>query len=899
MPHIPGHIQPLDDFGSTPTIPGAEIETVAPPIEDIGATDPGKFTFDPGATRDSAGGIKRLTDALDFRVDSAETKVEGLDPDAVTTTSEISPIVEPTALDLDPSKTIVESKIFEPEVVKPIEETPPKEEPKKEKPGEEAPTKVATDLDKTIDSLVDDIDLSGLEFIKSFMEGDDPLAEAAWNFEVGKLGPIWEAQNASLILKLKQMGISGQNAGTAWLQNMAQRQGVQLSDITSRLNFESVQRIQDWNRYGPERANQIISNRLNRQINKYDFGFKQITDQGTLGNTDPQSYINIAAANGVTMSKTTADFVAENVGSENELDKIAALREINTNYAEIENDLQVQVPGLSIDGSAYGSLTSEQQNDLRQRIKGINKAIKTNDVATAQQLMKELKELYPNAVAGNYDAWNPADFRTMADQNAKNSWSAKAKTQFDNGNTSEAIDILIDKVIDPTTVDEVFQNLWDTSSPERREKIMEGASLDGQPISGDDKAQYIAYDKLDGMQKTTTEEMFKSYYNNAPANIKEWLNDPENAELTKAWIFDVVSGPYEVDDNGLIVPVAGQQLPPWNEDSNNSHFFMDWAMADSYNEEDGTLNITYAGSNVYEDDNEFQTSEGYAAYRAQMDDAWESYKKGGGELDRQRWFQDVNPVWDGTTLVFNGEARESFDDDESLETTESGIVLNPNPQQATENFDNFVNLTKDKDSIITDEDVVFSLPQATGVQSIPSSQDATNEFLRENASGLGSNPDGWINFEGTALQIQSGGTTSSKRIDISTYKVTDENGGGTFSLGENGKWYAGDMSLANDTDLDDYALADQDVFPKVELPKPPNEMTQEELQKWSEYSEYITGIFALSPKAASVPVIGFEGLKLSSFGQIIAAHSFDDWFAAGKPEFNISKDTATKIRQDL
>jgi hypothetical protein len=594
----------------------------------------------------------------------------GLDDQTVKESSSIFEPVTPKDQDRDSSTDKITSTIIPPP--KPIEEAPvekPKEEPPKEDSKDKTiATVTPTELDKTIDSLVDDIDTSGLEFIKSMMEGDDPLAEKAFNFEVSKLGPIWEAQNASLSLKLKQLGIEGSNAGTAWLQNMAQRQGVEVSQITSRLNFESAQRIQDWNRYGPERANQIVDNRLNRNLNQYNFGMQQVRDQIDLGNTDPQSYVNIAAANGVTMSPETAAFVADNVASNNENDRLAALRELNSNYLEIENSLENMVPGLSVDGSALNSLTPEQQNDVRNRVKEINKAIKTNDVAKAQELMGQLKELYPNSIAGDYSAWNPADFRTWADQQAMNTWTVEAKTQFDNGNVDEAMKILTDNVLDPLLTDENFASLWSTSAPERKSEVMELAGLDGEPISADDKMAYLAADKLVGMQKTTVDEIFKSYFDNAPAATKEWLLDPDNAETTKAWIFDVVSGPYEIDDNGLIVPLAGQQLAPWNPDSNNSHYFTDWAMADSFNEEDGTVNITYDGGNVYEDDNEFQTSDGYANYRKQMDDAWQTYKKGGGELDRQRWFEDVSPVWDGETVVFNGEAEASFvGDDDNLD----------------------------------------------------------------------------------------------------------------------------------------------------------------------------------------------------------------------------------------
>ena len=181
------------------------------------------------------------------------TLVKDPEPGEVTQTSRILPI-EPTLVkDPEPDKITKTSKIIEPT-------EPPKIEPPK------------TDVDKIIDTKIDDIDLAGIDFIEQMMKGDDPIAELAFNQTLNRLGPIWEAQNADLILKLKQQGISGTNAGNAWLANMAQSQGFQVSDIVDKINYQSAVRMEEWNRYGPERANQIVGNRLNRRIDNMILG---------------------------------------------------------------------------------------------------------------------------------------------------------------------------------------------------------------------------------------------------------------------------------------------------------------------------------------------------------------------------------------------------------------------------------------------------------------------------------------------------------------------------------------------------------------------------------------------------------------------------------------------------
>ena len=517
---------------------------------------------------------------------------------------------------------------------------------------------------------------------------------------------------------------------------------------------------------------------------------QQIRDLQLLGSTNPQDYLNIAAANGVNLSTETAQFVADNITSENELDQISALREINATYFQIETDLEAQVPGLSIDGSALNSLTPEQQADLRSRIKEINKAIKVNDVATAQQLMQELKELYPDAVTGNYDEWNPADFRTYTDQTAKNTWTLEAKSQFNQGNIDDAANILIDKVIDPLTVESKFDSLWDTSSTERRKEILESANMDvdSVPITSEEKALYVAHDMLSGMNKTTVEEIYQSYFDNAGGvsiagvPLKEWMMQPQNADMVRSWIFQVISGPYEIDENGLIVPKSGQQLPPWNPDANNSHYFIDWAMADSYDAEADELNFTYSGGNGYEDDDVFQTSDGYMAYRNQMDEAWEDYKKNpNNELDKQSWFDDVKPVWDGTNVIFNGEAQETFDG-EPDDTTDNEIIINPDVNQKLENLTKFENLiTSNTD--VTNGDVVNSIDS---INDPPKTLAEINDWINTGKTG----PGGWINFNGVALKPTDG--RSGDGSDFGTFELPDGTLVSLVNEGfHEGKWFPG------------------------------------------------------------------------------------------------------------
>jgi len=186
-------------------------------------------------------------------------------------------------------------------------------------------------------------------------------------------------------------------------------------------------------------------------------------------------------------------------------------------------------------------------------------------------------------------------------------------------------------------------------------------------------------------------------------------------------------------------------------------------MADSLNEETGELNLIYTGNNPYEEDNIFQNEADYDGYRSEMDTAWENYVRGGGDLTRQEWFEDVKPVWNGENVTFNGEAQ-NRGDEVAGDTTSNGIFVRPDPAQKEENLNTFNNLIN-SGSPVTNDDVVNSIVSVTD---FPTTGKDIDAWVDEGRIG----PGGWINVNGTALKtIRAESHSGNNADDFSTFEL--------------------------------------------------------------------------------------------------------------------------------
>jgi len=696
----------------------------------------------------------------------------------ITTSSTITPpplATPPPSLTLPEAKTTATSAIITPQ-------------PKKEPPKTEPPI---SDLDKVLDTAATEgFEDSFLKLLEQRQNGEDPLLDMAMNYQIEKMAGMFEAQSADLALRLGQQELSGTNAGFAWLNNMAQSQGMQFSDIVGKLNYDSIVRIEDWNRNGYKLANEIWKNRMNRRLDKYDFGIQQIDDLKEQNVTDPQSYMDAAAANGVTLTQEAANFIANNVGSKN--DKVLA--EISRltlgSYKKIEEDFEAQVPGLITDGGGYSSLTPSERLAFSNKIRAIQGAMAKSppDVEGAKALLLNLQEAFPTLVLGDYSEWNPFDVRTIKRQKDINGMREEARLQYEAGNVSEALKLYINNVLDPETIEAKFTDLWAKSESDRDE-ILELAGLEDEPIGDEEKSLYIAADYMLRSQESSVERDFESVVNNLKdtnlingVKMKQWLLVDGNADALRTWLANIRLGGGTINSDGIITQPAEAVLPPWNQQSKIAYRFMDWPMADAYDEDSDELNIQYSGNNAYEPGKE----KPFRAYQEQMDVAWENYKADpSNELDRLAWFAAKKPVWDAASgkIISNGKV------DDSPERTPGGLILNPTVDQQEENTGLFKNLVG-SGKRIQNVDVITGL-SPTSFSNIPNSADTVRRFLDKQDTSLGD----WINFGGVGLRaIKDGGNSSEKSTDFATFELAD--GGGIISLvaeGKNkGKWYVGD-----------------------------------------------------------------------------------------------------------
>jgi len=509
-------------------------------------------------------------------------------------------------------------------------------------------------LGKT-DDIIDNL----LSFIKDVTDPTtpDPIRTAEFNYQLNTMGVTNQAASDAMLLKLKQQGIEGQGSGNALLLSLARSQGKDFSDVVLSLNVDSARRIEEWNRIGPQKAFEALKANLGYKVSKHNFGVSQIQTSIDLGIEDPNIYSRIAASNGVELTPEAAANISKLVGLGTENALIAAGREILGNYDQLENDLEGMVPGLNVYGSAFAGLDQGQQADVSDRIEQIGRLLEQNRVEDARNLLIETQTLYPNTIKGDYTEWDPRDFRTLEGIGTSNAVKVEISNLVTQGDFSGAMELWKDSELNPLTINEDYTRLIETSSPDRIDRILERAGLTEIPITEDEMGDFLAADAVMGISPSPNEKVFDAIYTDAGPELREFLMTPDGADATRNWIFNVGIGNFEFDADGNLVPDQDRLLPPWDPNSIDSHYFSDWPLATSINEETGELDITYDGYEPLAGDNDMQSDGGYITYTEEINKAWEAYTNGTtNPVSRRQWFEDVKPVWDGKSLTFNGEA---------------------------------------------------------------------------------------------------------------------------------------------------------------------------------------------------------------------------------------------------
>jgi len=508
--------------------------------------------------------------------------------------------------------------------------------------------KFATIFDSALDIAADVLDL----------DTPDPIKEAQFNHLISTIGSTNQAQTDQLILQLKQQGIFGEGAGNAWMLSLARSQGKNFSDIVMKLNVDSAKRILEWTEFGPELAQKIRRSNLQYKVNSYDFGRQQINDQISAGETDPNIIIGIANQAGINMSPEVASNLIKLGEAQTEATLLAVNREVTAPYNEITKTYRDLIPGLEVNGSLLLGRSPSEQTDFRIRVDAIAKELLAGNLENAQEMMKQLKSDYPNVVIGNYDEWNPDDFTTLEDSRKMIEWIDQAEAFLGAGDPLKAADIIRDNVIDKDNIPEDFKTVWDSMSPDRKVRVLEQAGLTEEPVTEEEMLEFLTQDYLNGLNPGSTDSIIDSYYKNAGPEFRAWLMTPGNENVAREWIFALKTlGTVTLNDDGTIVPSAGDELPPWNPNSNRSHYYKDWGMGSEL-DENGNVVLDYPGGNVIDNTNTMMKDANYLNYVGQVNKNWESYIEGGGTETRQEWFDRVNPTWDGENLKFNEKSKE-------------------------------------------------------------------------------------------------------------------------------------------------------------------------------------------------------------------------------------------------
>jgi len=481
----------------------------------------------------------------------------------------------------------------------------------------------------------------------------DPIAEAAFNWQLGKLSPAFSAQNAGLTLKLKQAGIdpNAPGAGLAMINQMARQQNASLSDVVGKLNVQSQHRMAELSKWGVDKAMDIQEFQLRKEKDKWQFGVEKL---GFLANTlksdNPEDYATLLSDFG--FSGVDTEQFMKDITSNNELDKQAALRSLSADYGQTQKMVSGYAPGVAVDGASWGGLDPSQLSDVMERLSEIQSDVskgKPSDIETAREKLLELQSLYPDVFAGDLSKWDPNDLSTLGDFARKEEILAGSLSLVSRGDDDGAVDLAVSSgLIDPVTAPEKFDALWDTQNDRDKRITMELAGLTEDPITLEEKTRYLAAAQVKGLKDTTDTvgQAVDQYLENASPEFKTWYQEPGNADDFNTFITNMMQGNVmTINDQGQFEVDNRQVLDPTNPDSIIAHKFLDWPYAVDANGEFIDPSEWGSNENVYQGNNpvtdgDFSESSGGQGYQEKMDKAWESYVARGGSRTRSEWFVD-------------------------------------------------------------------------------------------------------------------------------------------------------------------------------------------------------------------------------------------------------------------
>lgn len=630
-------------------------------------------------------------------------------------------------------------------------------------------------IEDEIKGKTDDILIDSLAVLGDVIDPDtpDPIAEAQFNWQIQKLGPTFQAQTAATTLKLKQAGIdpNAPGAGMAIMTHLARQQNTTVANIVGSLNVQSANRMVELSKWGVQNATRIQQERLNLQRDTTNFAVERLNLLANVIKSDnPDDYQGVLTDLG--LEGVNIDNFMRDIRSNNILDNISAGRSIMSDYEAISNFVEGYAPGVIVDQGEYAGLFGQEGaiEDVNTRLSRVRSLVQANDIPGARAELQELQKLYPDVFPGDYSNWDPADFDTLGDFTKNKGFQGALLEMVSLAGTNEAtlfdaVDFATENLIDPETVDAKFDRLWGTLNEDQRDRLLSLSGLEDEPLTTEERARVLGADQVRGLQDTgnNVKRFIDTYLQTASDDFKVWYQEPDNADAFQKYVTDLMLGNIATidDETGLLKVDNRALLDPTNPDSKIAHLFLDWpyALDADGNYQESSADWQYTGNQPRADGN-FEAID--SQYQESLDNKWESYVLRGGKRTRSQWFEDSQGGSVDVPLETREEAKVTpVERAEEIEAARGRVTDALKTGQTPETAD-----------IIAGYDALtpFDLSKHD-------TSEAVEELIRDSERSA----NGWINLEGTAVQITG---NTAKRFNRQFVQIYDP-------VNDVYYWYAG------------------------------------------------------------------------------------------------------------
>jgi len=458
------------------------------------------------------------------------------------------------------------------------------------------PASTATPFDEIIDAF------------KNYATAtDDPVASKIYNQTVARITQADAAKQAVLNAQIKaDPSLRGQPVGSAILAIAARQAGATLSQAVAGLSVDSVQRIQDLNKYGWEGVQAATAQRIAYQANRR----QELLNSGSF-----DAYADQMEADG---------FPRPNVDELKEMSAFASQQAeaittaINSAISDgREEDAAAAFERLKkLMPLTYGEMTLDDYMSKAQRYVQHNDATNTINETVRNAFLQHTDEATATGIAG---------LQQLYDEETA---STGGQALLDAGLTLDEANRLLTQAgmetvatldgFDPTRLDDLYiAKKWDDT---------------GKQASGANAADNFIRTYGDMMHVDVT--------------------TPEGQQALRALFFS--NGVLTLDANGgVVVDQTKMQDPFATSDANNniSHLFVRWPVAMPDGSSVGGW-TSYYDSRDTDHTNDYPPATGSQA--STLNTAWENYIHANPtHLSREDWYNSVikNPDnWNGSTL---------------------------------------------------------------------------------------------------------------------------------------------------------------------------------------------------------------------------------------------------------